>query len=60
MMVNNMPVSVDFLLDLVNTKDPPNIFNQPLKTTARVNGKGPPTKYLLLNSDLISCHTYSV
>lgn len=53
-MVKDMFVSVDSLPDLVNTEDPLNNFNQPLRITIRINDEGPPTKYILLNSNLIS------
>lgn len=53
-MIKDMFVSVDFLPDLVNTEDPLNNFNQPLRITIRINGEASPTKYILLNSYLIS------
>lgn len=55
-----MIVSVDSLTDSVNTEDPLNNFNQPLRIMARINGEGSPTKDILLNSNLISYNIYLV
>lgn len=49
-MIKDMFVSLDSLTDLVNTENPLN-FNQPLRITV---SEGSPTKYILLNSNLIS------
>lgn len=56
MVVKKMCVPVDSLIDLVSTEDPSNTINQSLRTTGRLNGEEPPTKNLLLNSNLIFCH----
>lgn len=53
-MIKDMFAPVDSLNDLVNTENPLNNFNQPLRITIRINGEGSPTKYILLNSNLIS------
>lgn len=60
MVTKNMTVSVDAIVDFVNAKDPPTNFNQSLKTIARGIGEGPPTKDLLLISNLTSHNTHSV
>lgn len=59
-MIKDMIVSVDSLTDSVNTEDPLNNFNQPLRIMARINGEGSPTKDILLNSNLISYNIYLV
>lgn len=52
-MIKDMFVSLDSLTDLVNTENPLD-FNQPLRIAVRMNSEGSPTKYVLLNSNLIS------
>lgn len=58
MAIKNMIVSVDAMVDFDNAKDPPTNFNQSLKAMARGIGEGPPTKDLLLISNLTSHNTY--